>query len=215
MLLTATLPVGLRRSSRTAIASALVISAYQHAHGNSGATRTRCSLNEQWRAMTEITSLVDPSAFTPDDEEAIEAYIDRLPRERVVEALFIASRMRRTLYQFEKMASSRIVADGILSSGETWEAPDGVAYFWGGDRHREVTDPTALKQALIDLSADWGLIANRALGAAFKPQPDKVYLTELDKIKKFEGDETEKTIRNFTKWVETAPKLRLVEDTHK
>jgi hypothetical protein len=162
--------------------------------------------------MTDVTTLVDPAAFTPDDDEAIEAYIDRLPRERVVEALYIASRMRKTLYAFEKMATSRIVADGILSSGETWEAPDGVAYFWGGDRHREVTDPAALKQALIDLSAGWGIIASRALAAAFKPMPDKVYLLELDKIKKYEDDEVERTIRNFTKWAETAPKLRPVEE---
>lgn len=166
--------------------------------------------------MTEVMTTVTNTDLTfdvpLDDDEAVEAWVDRLPRERVVEALHVATKMRKMFSQFEKMVTSRIVADGIMSSGETWTGPDGVDYFWGGDRHREVTDPAALKQALIDLSAGWGIIASRALAAAFKPMPDKVYLSELDRITKYESDEVSLTVRNFTKWVEGGPKLRPVEE---
>lgn len=161
--------------------------------------------------MSSATALTFPEVA--DDDDAIEAWVDRLPRERVVEALHIATKMRRMFSAFEKMATSRIVADQIMAHGETWAAPDGIEYFWGGDRHREITDPAALKQALIDLSGNWGIIASRALAAAFKPQPDKVYLSELDRITKFSMDEeSERTIRSFTKWVEGNAKLRPVEE---
>lgn len=168
--------------------------------------------------MTDLKEFsLDIPRLVKDDDESIEAYVDSLPREAVVLSLHTATRIRRALSQFEKMATSRIEGEQILSQAEVWTAPDGKDYFWSGDRHREVKEPAPLKTALTALSSQWGTLAKRALAAAFKPQDDKVYLTELDKIVKYavNDDEVIQTIKSFVTWTDGYPHLRPVEEERK
>ena len=155
---------------------------------------------------------IDTALAIPKQDADIEAWIAALPAEAVVLLSWQLDDFARRVRQAQKMAQGRIVAEGILASGQVWTAPDGVGFFWGGDRHREVADPAGLRAALLDLLSEKpSVIATLALGAAFKPQPDKVMLTELDRIVKFGPAEAEGIVRSFTAWKEGGPKLRPVE----
>lgn len=162
-----------------------------------------------------IVAVVEPftldiSRIVTTDEEAVEAYVDSLPREAVVLALHLAERIRKALSQFTKMSTSRVVADEILSPAEVWTSPEGVDYFWSGSRSREVRDPKGLKAALGELPLD--TIALRAYELAFKPQADKVYLSELDRIVKNGPPEAKDIVNDFAVWKESTPHLRPVEE---
>ncbi len=140
-----------------------------------------------------------------DDDEG-EARVAALDAGQVVAVLHNVTELARTLRVADRMLRSRIVADGLLSAGETWTAPDGSEFMWGGDRERVCGDPAALRDALHRLGLTG--LAERALWAAFKEQPLKVYFTDLDRVAKFGGEEAERTIRSFVTWKEGAAKLR-------
>lgn len=148
--------------------------------------------------------------FERADDEAIERWAADLSREEVVATLHAVSELRRALGVGEKMLKARIVGDGILATSEVWTAPDGTDFMWAGDRERVCSDAAGLRAALTALSLTG--MAQRALAAAFKEQPLKVYLTELDKVARFGGDDAEKTIRSYVSWKEGAPKLRALEE---
>jgi hypothetical protein len=112
------------------------------------------------------------------------------------------------------MGESRIVGDQLLTTGEVWADEHGDEYFWTGERHREVTDPAGLKAALEPYIAAAGVLALRAFKNAFKPQPDRTYITELERIAKF-APETEPVIRDFTRWKEGPCHLRPIEEKGK
>lgn len=148
--------------------------------------------------------------FERTDSDAIEAWVADLPANRVAEVLFAVTELRRALYEGEKFLKSRITAESILSSAEVWTAPDGRDYMWAGDRERVVTDPAGLRAALDGLVVN--PTARRALAQAFKEQSPKVYLTHLDTVARYGGDEVERTIRSFVTWKEGAPKLRALDE---
>jgi hypothetical protein len=151
--------------------------------------------------------------FERADDEAIERWTADLPRERVVESLHAVTELRRALAVAEKMLKSRVIGDAILSTAEVWTAPDGRDFMWAGDRERVCANPDGLRAALEDIVVS--AQANRALKQAFKDQPPKVYLTYLDQVAKFGGDEVERTIRSFVTWKESAPKLRALDEEGK
>lgn len=154
----------------------------------------------------QITQAVDGL-----DDDAIERLAGVLETAEVVPALHGIVELRRRLYQMEKMLKSRIVAESILSGGESWTAPDGTEFAWVGDRERVCSDPAAMRSQLEKLP--FTAIAKRALQATFKDQPMKIYLTQLDQVEKFGGPEAGRIIRSFVSWKEGAPKLRnLSED---
>jgi hypothetical protein len=168
-----------------------------------------------------MTNVVKFPALTPDpvayvvgnvlDEEAVEGFVAGLPAESVVAFCLGAEQVKRQAAMAQRMAESRIVGEQILGGGQVWTAPDSREFMWTGERHREVPDPAGLKAALAPIVARAGELARRAYGAAFKPQPDKTYLTELDKIARF-SDDAEQTIRSFVTWKEGPPHLRPVEE---
>lgn len=166
--------------------------------------------------ITKFPALApDPLAYIAGhvlDEEEIEAFVAGLPAESVVEFCLGAEMVKKQAAAAMKMAESRIVGEQLLTTGEIWNSPDGREFMWTGDRRREVTDPSGLKSALWEIAEGAGTLALRAFQAAFKPQPDKVYLTELDKVARFAGEEAERTIRSFTEWKEGPPHLREVEE---
>lgn len=153
------------------------------------------------------------AVFERADDDAIEAWAASLPADEVVFALHLVTQLARGLRVGEKMLKSRVAAETLLSQGESWTAPDGREYVWAGDRERVVSDPVALRMALEALGL--GVIAERELHQSFKEQPPKVYLTHLDAVAKFGGDEVEKVIRSFVQWKETAPKLREIGEDGK
>lgn len=158
-----------------------------------------------------MTSL--PAIFERFDDEAIEARVAEVPADAVVGLLHEVGELRRAVAFAERMLRSRITAEEILAVGEPWTAPNGDNYIWAGDRERVCSDPTALRLALSALPL--GVIATNALSQAFKDQPPKVYLTHLDGVAKFGGDEAERVIRSFVSWKEGAPKLRLLGEDGK
>lgn len=141
----------------------------------------------------------------PVDAEVIEKQVAQLTKEGVVLYLLKALEDKERAVTAIRMATSRIVAEEILSSGELFTLPDGTELMWGGDRHRECTDPVALKLALRGIALNPPAL--RAFNAAFKPQPDKVSMQQLDLIARF-CPEAEPIIRDFTKWKEGEPHLR-------
>lgn len=141
-------------------------------------------------------------------EDEIEAFVEALPKERVVPTLYEISEYRRALYETEKMLRSRVAGEEILSIGEAWTANDGREFTWVGDRERVCSDPTALRSQLLELPLSH--VARTALKEAFKEQPLKVYFTHLDRVAQFGGAEAEKVIRSFVVWKEGAPKLRAI-----
>lgn len=151
-----------------------------------------------------------PPAFERADPDAIERWVDELPREEVVGVLHLVAELRRALYQGERFLQSRIVADQILSSGETWESPDGRRWMWGGDRERVCSDPEALRFELGKLALS--PMAKLALGRAFKARPLQVYLREIDQIEKFGNEEARRAIREYIDWRESAPRLRPLDE---
>lgn len=151
--------------------------------------------------------------FERADDEAIERWTADLPAGRVVESLHAVTELRRALGVAEKMLKSRVIGDALLSSAEVWTAPDGRDYMWAGDRERVCSDPAALRAELNSIVVDPQ--AKRALAQTFKDQPLKVYLTHLDQVAKFGGDEVERTIRSFVTWKESAPKLRALDEEGK
>lgn len=170
--------------------------------------------------MTEVMTTVTNTDLTfdvpLDDDEAVEAWVDRLPRERVVEALYIANKMRKMFSQFEKMTESRILVDGLMGEGETWVAPDGQELMWGGDRKRvcascskPTTDGCEHMAELRDVleAMPLSVLAKNALHFSFKPGMTRAYLTQLDSVAKF-SEEAAAEIRSFVKYISTPPHLR-------
>lgn len=151
---------------------------------------------------------------TLSDEEQVERFVAQLPKEQVVAFTLRAEQIKKAAAMAQKMGESRIVGDQILGGGELYEDETGREWMWTGDRKREVKDPAGLKAALESIVAVSGILAQRAFKAAFKPMPDKVYLTELDRISKF-APEAEDIVRDFATWTESAPHLRPVEEKGK
>jgi hypothetical protein len=156
------------------------------------------------KALMTATESFDLAFMEKADDDAIESYVADLPAHRVVETLHLISTLRRALSTAEKMATSRIDVEHILTTGEVWAAPDGHEFMWTGDRRRECTDPHALRTMLSSLELP--ALAQRALKSAFKTEI-KTYLTELDNIVRF-APETEDLVREFTTWKEGPKKLR-------
>lgn len=153
------------------------------------------------------------AVFERADDDAIEAWAAELPADEVVNALHVVTQLAKGVRVAEKMLKSRVSAETLLAQGESWTAPDGREYVWAGDRERVVSDTAALRMALEALPL--GVIAEREMHEAFKDQPPKVYLTHLDGVAKFGGDEAERVIRSFVTWRETAPKLREIGEDGK
>lgn len=144
------------------------------------------------------------------DKEDVEYEVRTLPAEQVVGLLHAVTETRRQLYEAEKLLKIRIAAEQLLSNGEQWTAPDGSDYVWTGDRERVCDDPAMLKSELEQVALS--PVARIALKEAFKDQPMKVYLTHLDRIEKFGGEEAGRVIRAHLSWKEGSPKLRPLDE---
>lgn len=161
--------------------------------------------------MTTLPEVARSIAAMP-DEDALEALIAQLPALEVVAFLYSVEQVAHLARQAVRFAESRVLADGLLAHGESWDAPDGTAMVWAGDRRRECSDTAGLRDALKALPYDWGVLARNALRDAFVDQPPKLMLTPLDRLVKLVlDDEVGETVRSFVTWKEGPAHLRPVE----
>jgi hypothetical protein len=157
-----------------------------------------------------VVRLLDAIKAWPDEEE-LEGLVASLQKEEVVAFTLGAENVKKLAGMAQKMGESRIIGEQILTTGEVWTSSDNREFMWTGDRRREVADPENLRDALAPILAGAGELVRRAFTAAFKPQPPKVYLIELDKVARF-SDDAEQTIRSFVEWKEGPAHLRPVEE---
>ena len=148
------------------------------------------------------------------DDDQVEQYVADLPAEQVPVTLARVMVIAKAIRAFQKMLESRMVTQAV--SGEVFTDSEGQSWMWSGDRKREVSDPAELRSLLLEQSKEWtSTIAKRALVAAFKDQPPKVYLTELDVITKWEP-KARKLITEYTQpWKESPPHLRRMDEDGK